>query len=99
MRQISVEVSQVEACANKMEEMANQYKQAYLQLFDEVDLMKSSWSGKDNIAFSSKIASYEDDFNQMFVLIWQYIDFLRSSAKAYRQLQDDLCIQANNLGV
>ena len=97
MRQITVEVGQVENCANKIEEMANSYKQAYNQLFDEVDLMKNSWSGKDNQAFSTQIAGYEDDFNQLYILIYQYIEFLRASAKAYKQLQDELCAQAQAL--
>lgn len=97
MRQITVEVAQVENCANKIEEMANSYKQAYNQLFDEVDLMKNSWSGKDNQAFSTQIAGYEDDFNQLYILIYQYIEFLRASAKAYKQLQDELCAQAKAL--
>ncbi|MCI5774471.1 MAG: WXG100 family type VII secretion target [Erysipelotrichaceae bacterium] len=97
MRQIMVEVAQVETCANKIEEMANLYKQAYNQLFDEVDLMKTSWNGKDNQAFSTQIAGYEDDFNQLHVLIWQYIEFLRASAKAYKQLQDELASQAQAL--
>lgn len=97
MRQITVEVAQVENCANKIEEMANSYKQAYNQLFDEVDLMKNSWSGKDNQAFSTQIAGYEDDFNQLYILIYQYIEFLRASAKAYKQLQDELCAQAQAL--
>ncbi len=97
MRQIMIEVAQVENCANKIEEMASSYKQAYNQLFDEVDLMKNSWSGKDNLAFSTQIAGYEDDFNQLYVLIWQYIEFLRASAKAYKQLQDELAAQAQAL--
>ncbi len=97
MRQIMIEVAQVENCANKIEEMASSYKQAYNQLFDEVDLMKNSWSGKDNLAFSTQIAGYEDDFNQLYVLIWQYIEFLCASAKAYKQLQDELAAQAQAL--
>ena len=42
------------------------------------------------MAFSNAISAYEDDFNQMYILIWQYIEFLRASAKAYTNLQDEL---------
>ena len=90
MRSISVKMANVEQVANKMEEMVISYKQSYNQLFDEVDLLKSSWQGKDNMAFSNAISAYEDDFNQMYILIWQYIEFLRASAKAYTNLQDEL---------
>lgn len=94
MRTISVEVAQVENCANKMESLLASYKQYYGQLLDEVDAMKTSWQGKDNVAFSNQIAGYEDDFNQLYVLGWQYVEFLRSSAKAYQQLQDEISAQA-----
>ena len=39
----------------------------------------------------------EADFREMSVLCTQYAEFLRNSARAYRETQDDLAVQASNL--
>ena len=62
-----------------------------------VDTMKTGWQGKDNTAFSNQISRYQSDFREMSVLCGQYAEFLRNSAKSYRQVQDDLASQANAL--
>ncbi|MBR2759574.1 MAG: WXG100 family type VII secretion target [Solobacterium sp.] len=97
MRSIQVEPEQLEACAARIEESNQDYIRAYTQLFESVDTMKTGWQGKDNTAFSNQISRYQSDFREMSVLCGQYAEFLRNSAKSYRQVQDDLASQANAL--
>ena len=97
MRCITVEPEQLESCAARIDESNQDYTRAYTQLFEAVDTMKAGWQGKDNTAFSNQIARFQGDFREMSVLCGQYAEFLRSSAKSYRSMQDDLAAQAGAL--
>jgi WXG100 family type VII secretion target len=97
MRTISVEPEQVEASAARMDDQNQSYQRTYAQLFEAVDTMKSGWQGKDNTAFSTRIGKFESDFREMSVLCTQYSEFLKNSARAYREMQDDLAGQAGSL--
>lgn len=97
MRTITVEPSTLESCAARMEEENQDYQSAYRQLFEAVDTMKAAWQGKDNTAFSNQIYKFESDFKEIFLLCSQYSEFLRNSARAYREMQDDLASQASRL--
>jgi len=97
MRTIAVECEQIEACASRIDDANQDYIRSFSQLFESVDGMKASWQGKDNVAFSNQIQKFQSDFRQMSVLCTQYAEFLRNSARSYRQLQDDLASQAGGL--
>jgi WXG100 family type VII secretion target len=97
MRKITVEPEQLESCALRMETRNQDYTAGCASLFSAVDSMGSSWRGKDNAAFVSQISKYQTDFRQMSVLCTQYSDFLRNSARAYRDTQDELTSQAGYL--
>ncbi len=95
MRKISVEVEQLESCAARMEEKNQDYLRNCNALFEAVDTMSNAWIGEDNTAFTSRISSYESDFHQLHVLGNEYIDFLRNSAKSYRNTQQELTTMVN----
>ncbi len=97
MQQIKVDPQQVEATALRIDEQNQEYQRAYATLFSAVEMMKSAWQGKDNTAFSNRIGKFEGDFKELSILCTQYAEFLRSSARAYREMQNDLASQANNL--
>jgi len=97
MRKIIVEPELLDACAVRMEQENQDYQRTFSQLFESVESMKAAWQGKDNTAFSAQIGKYEGDFRQMSILCTQYAEFLRNSARAYRQTQDELTSQAAHL--
>ena len=97
MRTITVEPEQLEVSASRIDEDNQAYQRTFAQLCDAVDTMKAGWEGKDNVAFSTKIRKFEADFREMSVLCAQYAEFLRNSARAYRETQDDLASQASHL--
>ncbi len=96
-RTIQVTPEQLESAAGKIESLAADYKTQYDQLYSETGAMASSWNGKDNVAFVDQIAGFKDDFEKMHTLMLNYIDFLRKSAKAYRDTQDTVVSEARKL--
>ena len=67
-------------------------------LYERVDQMAMhSWIGKDNLAFTTQIRGYQDDFRQVGMLMQQYSEFLRHAAQSYRRMQEELAAQAARL--
>lgn len=96
-RTIQVTPELLESAAAKIEGLATEYQTQYNALYSETNAMASTWSGKDNTAFTDQIAGFKDDFNKMYTLMNQYADFLRKSAKAYRETQDAIVAEARKL--
>lgn len=94
---ISVEPQALENSAAKIEEQCAAYERTYRNLYQCVDEMRSGWQGKDNIAYTTQIRGFEQDFVQMVRLMRNYAQFLRSSSQAYRATQEDRAAQARTL--
>lgn len=97
MRSIMVEPERLERVADSIEEADREYDRTYQAIYAQVDRMSSSWKGKDNTAFTDQIKTFEDDLRQISIIMRQYADFLRNSARAYRETQDEIYAQANRL--
>ena len=96
---INVEPDRLEETANRIEASDSDYTRLYQSLYAEVDKLSGSWGGNDNVAFNNRIKTYEDDLRQISISMRQYVDFLRASARAYRETQDELTSAANRLKV
>ena len=59
--------------------------------------MKASWDGKDNLAFTDQVAGFKDDLEKMYTLMLDYAEFLKKSAKAYRETQNTVVSEARKL--
>ncbi len=94
---IDVDPSRLEDTATRVESADLDYQRLYASLYSEVDRLDGNWGGKDNKAFSGKIRSYEEDFRQISIIMRQYSEFLRASARAYRETQEELANCANRL--
>ena len=96
-RTIIVDPAKLEAAAQQMDAQAADYEKLYQQLFNEVDGMGAAWQGADNIAFVNQIKGFNDDFQKMVSLMRQYSEFLKMSAKTYRETQNEIINQAKRL--
>ncbi|MGJ7922731.1 WXG100 family type VII secretion target [Neobacillus sp. LXY-4] len=96
-RSIMVEPAKLENAANKIDQQAADYESTYRKLFAEVDAMAAAWQGADNTAFTNQIKTFEDDFQKMKKLMDDYSEFLKLSAKAYREAQNEVKAQASRL--
>ena len=96
-RSITVDPQKLEAAATAIDNQSADYEKSYRQLFTEVDSMAAAWQGADNLAFTNQIKGFEDDFKAVVSLMKQYSEFLKTSAKTYRQTQDEVVTQAKKL--
>ncbi|MGM9940900.1 MAG: WXG100 family type VII secretion target [Bulleidia sp.] len=97
MRHITVEPEQLELIAGRMEGENDEFTRYYNELFSLVDRLSSSWQGSDSLAFCNQIAGYQDDCRQLSQLCTSYTEFLRHTARGYREVQDELCAEAMRL--
>ena len=94
---IVVNPANLEAAVTKIEQYVADYKQNYNQLFTEVDAMSSHWKGSDNVAFTTQIKGFKDDFENMAKLMSEYATFLKNSATAYKTTQANVEAGAKKL--
>lgn len=94
---IEVTPEQLETTAGRIEGLAADYKTQYEKLYTETSNMASSWSGKDNTAFINQIDGFKDDLTKMHSLMTRYAEYLRKTAKAYRETQDAVASEARKL--
>jgi len=97
MRSIMVEPSRLEAAAANIENADSEYCRVYQAMYAEVDKMSSTWQGKDNTMFTNQIKAFEDDLRKISIVMREYAGFLRSSARAYREAQDEIYARASKL--
>ncbi|MDR0670868.1 MAG: WXG100 family type VII secretion target [Oscillospiraceae bacterium] len=95
--QISVDIAQLESAAAKMEGLVASYRNDYLRLLQTVQDLRLTWSGQDNVVFTRQIEGFGDDFRQMETLLRAYADFLKKSARAYRETQENVRSSAQSL--
>ena len=96
-RSIEVTPEVLETTAGKIEGLAADYKTQYESLYNETGAMASTWSGKDNVAFIDQIAGFKEDLQKMHQLMLSYAEFLRKSAKTYRETQEAIVAEARKL--
>ena len=97
MKTILVEPVILEGSASQIEGIVTQYQETFRRLYQAVDTMSLGWQGADNVAFVTQIQGYQDDFQKIAMLLMHYSEFLRTSARAYRDTQAELAAQAMRL--
>ena len=96
-RSIMVDPAKLETASQKMDAQSAEYEKIYNQLFTEVQGMKAAWDGVDNQAFVGQIEGFRDNFQQMEKLLNDYSEFLKLSAKTYRNTQNEVLNAAKRL--
>lgn len=96
-RTIQVTPEQLESAAGRIESLASDYKTQYEALYNQTNAMASTWKGRDNAAFVDQIEGFKEDFAKMQTLMLNYADFLRKSARAYRDTQNTVAAEAHKL--
>lgn len=96
-RTITVDPAKLETVSQKIEAATSDYERQYRQLFTEVDGLGAAWQGIDNMAFVNQIKGFQEDFQTMTTLMKQYSEFLKTSAKTYKETQNETINQAKRL--
>ena len=97
MKSILVEPERLESTAGYIENANQDYDRTFQAIYAQVDKLSASWQGKDNTAFVNQIRSFEDDLRAISMIMRQYADFLRNSARAYRETQEEITARATRL--
>jgi WXG100 family type VII secretion target len=96
-RRIQVNPAELSRASAQIQAQAAEYRKLYNMLYGDVGAMKAAWQGKDNLAFTTQIEGFREDFEQMAKLMDQYAQFLKSAAQTYQQAQDDVTAAARRL--
>ncbi len=94
---IVVETSRLDATARQVDTLADQYETEYKALFGTVRDLKNAWDGEDNVAFTTQIEGFRDDFQRMTKLMRDDAAYLRKAAESYRTTQDNVAAKAKTL--
>lgn len=95
--QIVVETARLDSVATQVEGYADTYHSNYMSLFNTVQELQNAWAGADNTAFTNQIEGFRDDFQRMEQLMRDYAAYLRKSAAAYRETQQNITNSAKTL--
>lgn len=94
---IVVNPTELRNTASKIDSMSDEYQKLYNDLYNEVGNMSAVWRGEDNIAFTSQIEGFRDDFEKMSQLMKEYSQFLKTAAQTYEKAQDETVAAARRL--
>ncbi len=97
MKKIFVEPHKLLEVAKKIDDKNESFNKLQSQLYEEVDIMRNSWSGKDNMAFTNKIKDYHNFMRTVSLVMSQYTDFLKNTANSYSRIQDEIYNEANRI--
>lgn len=95
--QIIVDSTRLDSTAAQVDRLADDYEREYGAMFNTVQEMQNAWSGEDNVAFTTQIEGFRDDFQRMTKLMRDYAAYLRKAAAAYRETQDNVASTAKTL--
>ena len=96
-RTIKVDPVLLRGTATQVGTAAAEYKQLYAKLYSEVDGLAAAWQGEDNLAFTTQIRGFTEDFDKMAQLMDEYSKFLNDAATADEKTQDEIANQARSL--
>ena len=92
-----VELTELTGTANAIEGKAREYQQLYTQLYQAVDSMQSAWQGKDNVAFTTQIKGFKDDFERMKKLLMDFAELIKYANTEYKQALNDSANAAKSI--
>lgn len=91
MESIQVTPGNLRKAAGDVENLANNYKKQYGELFGLVETFTTTdFQGTDAKEFCAKVKDFEDDFMKMKTLMDDYAQFLRKAADDYEKNQENL---------
>ncbi|CVH78087.1 Proteins of 100 residues with WXG [Clostridiales bacterium CHKCI006] len=95
--QIRVTPEFLDLASSRMDAKIEEYQHLYTRLYEEIDRLSGSWQGKDHQAFVDQIRGFEGDFVKMAQLMREYSLYLKQSANAYRETQEQVCLASRRL--
>ena len=96
----SVTTERLESSANVIEEKTGTYHTEWEKLYTELQNLRSAkWKGIASDTFNDRLEGYRNDFKEMEDVLKQYAEFLKTAAKNYKTVEEELKNAASNLSV
>ena len=95
---IRVTPEALDSAAKSIETTAGDYQTQYKAFYTLIDEeLNQTFTGEAYDAFKQKVGEFKDDFEKMWAEMNEYSTFLRNSATAYRNTQEDAKTRARSL--
>lgn len=94
---ISVTPGELKTSAGRVDSSIKNYVSLYKKLYQEINGMKSSWSGEANQSYIKQIEGFEQEFENLKKVLENYVEFLQKSAKVYEDTETNIKDAAKKL--
>lgn len=96
-RVIRVDTSRLASTSQRVASEAAEYRQLYERLYQEVAAMSKAWQGKDNLALTTQINGFRDDFDAMAKYLDEFAAYVSNAARTYEEAQGEVLARARQL--
>jgi len=86
----------LESQAVKVEGQCAQYNTVWNRIYTEKDSLQKYWSGEANQAYCTQLEGFRDDFQKLKNVLTAYIQYIKDSAKKYRDTDQKLASEAKS---
>lgn len=93
----SAEIEELYASARKISDLADNYRSRYVKMYDVIHDLGSAWQGYDADTFYERIGSVRTKYDQMYAVMVQYSEFIRSVAERYERQSEEIAREAAGL--
>ncbi len=83
-----VNPQELEAISGRVDEQVASYRACFDGIYNEVETLKTTWSGEANLAFVAQIEGFKSDFESMQKLLAKYAEFLRVASNNYQRSEN-----------
>jgi len=87
---ISVTPEELISSAKKVQGEIGKYVNLYKKLYQEVDGMKTNWSGEANREYAAQIEAFKPEFEKLKSVLDNYVEFLEKSAQVYEKTEANI---------
>ena len=92
---INVNMGEMMTTGGKVINSGDDFKAQTERLYQAVDSLEAKWQGTDNKAYVTKVNEYKDDMLNLAKVIVSYGEFIRTTAKTYMDVADDIASAAS----
>ena len=94
---IYTNIEGTKSLGNEMINQAESYNSEITKLYNNIEELKSGWTGEDNQSYVAQVESYRETLTSLGEIINQYGTFLIKAAASFEKTRSDIASAAKNL--
>ena len=95
--QMKVSTSEINSASGTIRTQAGNFKDAYVEVFNQFAKINDAWDGDDNAEFNAHVESFRKDFEVMDEFFENLIAFLNDAKSRYEAAESDAKTRAGSL--